>query len=312
MRWFAGAQSALHPAGPQAGRIYDLFLLQIWVCGIVWALVVGAFLIALWKRRRDSDNRQLTRVVTACGVITVVILLGFLVASAMTGRAFATVPSNNAMNIELIGHQWWWEVHYPDYIPSERVTTANEIHIPTGRPIRFKVTSHDVIHSFWVPNLSGKIDLIPAHVNVTWLQADAPGIWRGQCAEFCGLQHAKMGFLVIAQPPEEFNKWIEHQRKPGAAPATAEEMRGQQVFLNGPCVVCHTIVGTQALATVGPDLTHLASRRTIAAATLMNTRGNLGGWVTDSQRIKPGNRMPPMNVPSEDLQPLLSYLESLK
>jgi len=312
MRWFAGAQSALHPAGPQAARIYDLYLLQMWVCGIVWVLVVAALFVALWKRRGSSDERRMTRVVTACGVITALVLFGFIVASAMTGRAFATVPANNAMNIEITGHQWWWEVAYPDYIPSKRVTTANEIHIPTGRPIRFKVTSHDVIHSFWIPNLSGKLDLIPAHVNMTWLQADSPGIWRGQCAEFCGLQHANMSLLVIAESPEKFNAWIEDQRKPGAAPATPEQMRGQQVFLNGPCVLCHTIGGTQALATVGPDLTHLASRHTIAAGTLINTRGNLAGWITDAQRIKPGNRMPPVNVPSEDLQPLLTYLESLQ
>src|SRR5581483_3963525 len=312
MRWFAGTQSALHPAGPQAARIYDLYLLQMWVCGIVWVLVVAALFIALWKRRGSSDERRMTRVVTACGVVTALILLGFIVASAMTGRAFATVPANNAMNIEITGHQWWWEIQYPDYIPSKRVTTANEIHIPTGRPIRFKVTSHDVIHSFWIPNLSGKLDLIPAHVNMTWLQADSPGVWRGQCAEFCGLQHANMSLLVIAESPEKFNAWIEDQRKPGAAPATPEQMRGQQVFLNGPCVLCHTIGGTQALATVGPDLTHLASRHTIAAGTLINTRGNLAGWITDAQRIKPGNRMPPVNVPSEDLQPLLTYLESLQ
>ncbi|HZU29383.1 MAG TPA: cytochrome c oxidase subunit II [Bryobacteraceae bacterium] len=313
MKWFAGAQSVLDPAGPQAGRIHGLFEVFLWVAIIVWVLTVGAMLIAFWKKHGGERHDDTTkRVVTACGVITVAVLLALLVASAVTGSAFATVPSNNVMNIEIRGHQWWWEVHYPDYIPHERVTTANEIHIPVGRPVRFKLTSDDVIHSFWAPNLSGKLDLFPNRVNEAWFEADRPGMWRGQCAEFCGLQHANMAFWVIAEPPDKFNEWIENQRKPGVMPSTPDQAHGQEVFLNGPCVVCHTIRGTNALASVGPDLTHLASRHTIAAGTLALDRGNLAGWVTDAQRIKPGNRMPPVNVPSKDLEPLLAYLESLK
>jgi cytochrome c oxidase subunit 2 len=173
-------------------------------------------------------------------------------------------------------------------------------------------TSNDVIHSFWAPNLHGKRDLIPGHLTTTWLQADRPGLFRGQCAEFCGHQHAHMSFVVIAEQPDEFYAWLDAQRMPAPQPAGPDEQHGQQVFLSSTCIMCHTVQGTRANGRVAPDLTHVASRRLIAAGALANTRDNLADWIVDSQRIKPGNKMPPHNLSPGDLQALLSYLESLK
>jgi cytochrome c oxidase subunit II len=178
--------------------------------------------------------------------------------------------------------------------------------------VLLRLTSHDVIHSFWVPNLQGKRDLIPGHETSLWLQADHPGVFRGQCAEFCGHQHAHMAFLVIAEPPDQFAAWLEQQRRPAVPPTDAASKRGQEVFLSGACVLCHAIQGTAALADVAPDLTHVAGRRTIAAGTLPNSRGHLAGWIVDPQQIKPGNKMPPNNLGGQDLQALLAYLGSLR
>jgi cytochrome c oxidase subunit 2 len=176
----------------------------------------------------------------------------------------------------------------------------------------FRLTSNDVIHSFWVPNLSGKRDLIPGHLTTLHLEAANQCTYRGQCAEYCGMQHAHMGLLVIAEPEKQFEAWLDQQRRPAIEPGDGEQKRGRDVFLNSPCVICHTIRGTGAFGSIGPDLTHLATRQTLAAATLPNTMGHLGGWITDSQSIKPGNLMPPVPVAPEDLQPLLEYLKTLK
>jgi cytochrome c oxidase subunit 2 len=210
------------------------------------------------------------------------------------------------------GHQWWWDVRYDAHVPAHRVRTANEIHIPVGQPILLKLRTSDVIHSFWVPSLHGKRDLIPGQTNTLWLQADRPGTYRGQCAEFCGHQHAHMGLLVVAEPPERFAGWQERQRQPAAEPADALARRGREVFVAGPCALCHAVRGTEAAAEVAPDLTHLGSRLTIAAATLANTPGHLAGWIVDPQRLKPGSHMPPMSLAADDLQALLAYLGSLR
>ena len=168
----------------------------------------------------------------------------------------------------MIGHQWWWEVRYVDPDSSRLATTANEIHIPVGQPVRFRVTARDVIHRFWIPNLHGKIDLIPGQENTIWLQADEVGVFRGQSAEFCGLQHALMAFLAVAHPPEEFTSWLEQQRQPAVTPAEPILERGQEVFLRSQCMLCHTVRGTGAFSRMGPDLTHIGSSRTLAAATI--------------------------------------------
>jgi cytochrome c oxidase subunit II len=307
------SQSALAPAGPQSGRIAELWWFLFWVSVVVWLAVMAVLLTTLIQKYSATaeDEPKTTRVVGAAVAVTVVTLFVILVLSAVTGRGMASAPDNE-MNVNVTGHQWWWELEYTDGAPNERVTTANELHIPVGRPVRIHVTSHDVIHSFWVPNLHGKMDLIPSVQNTTWFQADKPGIYRGQCAEFCGLEHAKMAFYVIADPPEKFYGWLNQQRQSSAIPADDLQQRGRQVFLGAPCILCHSIRGTDAHGTEGPDLTHLASRETIAAGSLQNTPGNLGGWVTDARRLKPGNHMPSIQLKADDVQPLIAYLGSLK
>jgi cytochrome c oxidase subunit 2 len=218
----------------------------------------------------------------------------------------ATRPS--ALTVAVVGHDWWWEVRYPQ----QKVVTANEIHVPAGRPVKILLTTNDVLHSFWVPQLAGKTDLIAGKTNVMWLQADRPGVYRGQCAEYCGLQHAHMAFFVIAQAPADFQSWLSQETVTPATPSDPNLAQGRQVFTGTTCAECHTIQGTTARGTDGPDLTHFGSRMTIGAGTVPNTRGNLGGWIVDSQSIKPGNLMPPIQVSPQDLQALIDYLESLQ
>jgi cytochrome c oxidase subunit 2 len=259
-------------------------------------------------------ERRMSRVVIGSVAVTVIILFVLLVSSFLTGRSLNSIAaaSESALTVKVTGYQWWWKVQYDNQTAGYIVTTANEIHIPVGRPVLFKLTSNDVIHSFWVPNLHGKTDLIPGHETTTWIRADRAGVFRGQCAEFCGHQHAHMALTVVVESSEQFKTWYDAQLKPAAEPSTPEHTRGRQVFMSSPCVMCHRIGGTDAGGAVGPDLTHLASRTTIAAGTLDNTRDHLAGWVSDSQQIKPGNRMPPNILEPEDLQALLDYLQSLK
>ena len=241
------------------------------------------------------------------------ILLGLIVVSISTGKSLSSLgQTQNGMTIEIIGNQWWWYVRYLNDDASRIVVTANEIHIPVGRPVMIRGTSKDVIHSFWVPNLHGKRDFIPSRVNTEWIEADRPGRFRGQCAEFCGIQHAHMALWVVAESANQFEAWMRAQLQPSVAPADPENVRGQQVFLNNACVYCHAISGTPAAGQVGPDLTHFGSRFALAAGTLPNTKGNLAGWIADPQNVKPGNHMATVPLKPEDVEPLLDYLESLK
>ena len=313
----SGNQNVFNPAGPAARDIASLGWQLFIVCGAVYLLTLLALAWALARRRVPSDDTvettaSLTRTVTIATVLSIVILIGITISSVVHGRGLTSPSGPGAITVDAIGHQWWWEFQYRDLTPSDFVTSPNELHIPVGVPIQIKAMSRDVIHSFWVPNLHGKRDLIPGQVTNFWIQADTPGVYRGQCAEFCGHQHANMAFTVVAEPMDKFQQWIRAQRQPAAEPVNAEQARGQEVFLQGPCVMCHTIRGTSAGSRVGPELTHVGSRLTIAAGTLPNTRGHLGGWVLDSQSVKPGNRMPPNALTSDDLQAVLSYLRSLR
>jgi cytochrome c oxidase subunit 2 len=325
-----GAQSALDPAGPQAGRIGGLWWLMFYTLSAVFVVVMALLMVAALRRRRpyagevapvpdtkpDPEGDRRSALAVGGGIlITVLILFVLLVSSFLPGQSLyssAPATAEEGLAVEVTGHQWWWDVKYDNKTPSRIVTTANEIHLPAGTPVFFKLGSADVIHSFWVPNLHGKTDLIPGHLTITRIRADRPGVYRGQCAEFCGHQHAHMALTVIVESPEQFQAWYEAQLQPAPAPSTPAQARGQQVFLTSPCVMCHRIQGTDAGGRVGPDLTHVASRPTIAAGTLENNRGHLAGWVVDSQKIKPGNRMPPNNIEPQDLQALLDYLQSLK
>jgi cytochrome c oxidase subunit 2 len=260
-----------------------------------------------------EQERKRRNVVISAVTITVIILFVFLIASYSAGRSMtAELEHKNGLNIELTGHQWWWEVRYDDVDASNIFTTANEIHIPVGVPVTFSLKAADVIHSFWVPNLAGKKDLIPGKSNTIWLQADKPGVYRGQCAEYCGLQHARMALWIVAEPQEQFNAWRQNQTQTSTTPASDSQKRGQQVFLTSTCVMCHAINGTPAGSNIGPNLTHVASRNMIAAATLVNTREHLAQWIKDSQQYKPGNKMPQNNLSDADLQSLVDYLQSLK
>jgi len=321
-------QNALAPAGEQARSIGDLWWLFYYVLSAVWVLVIVATLFAVFKGRRKAGSeetpgapevepdpareRRKTFAVGGALGVTLVVLFVFLVSSFLTGRKVSSMSTGGSVFIEVRAHQWWWEVRYTDATSSNTFTTANEIHIPVGRPVQIKLTSTDVIHSFWVPNLSGKKDAIPGKETTLMLNADREGVFRGQCAEFCGHQHAHMAFLVVAEPPEKFAAWQQQQRQPAAPPADATLQRGQDVFMNSPCIMCHAIAGTKAGSNVGPNLTHVGSRMTIAAATLPNSFGHLSGWVSDAQGVKPGSKMPPNNLNPDDLQALVAYLQSLK
>jgi cytochrome c oxidase subunit 2 len=308
--------SALHAAGPLAARILPLWRFMLIVACVLFVLVLGSALVAVFRRRGPDGadapaERTLVGAVSGATGVTIVILFVFLVFSFSVGRA-VTSPPRPAVVVALTGHQWWWDVEYDDSIPQRHLETANELYVPVGKPVLFRLAAADVIHSFWVPSLAGKTDLIPGKLNSMWFQADTPGVYRAQCAEFCGHQHAKMALVVVAVPPDSFARWYDAQLKPPPPPADSTLARGQQVFLGSSCVLCHSISGTPAGARSGPDLTHIGSRLTLGAGTLANTRSNLAGWIVDPQRIKPGVRMPPNRLPQQDLGPLLAYLESLR
>jgi cytochrome c oxidase subunit 2 len=308
-------QSILQPAGIQAARVAYLWWTMFWICTAVWVAVATAALIAIRRGRASAStasDSQIARAVVIAGGVTGVVVIGLLFQSVVTGRALDTLRTPQALRIQVTGNQWWWDVQYANPVPSLRVTTANEIHIPAGRPVVFDLLSNDVIHSFWIPNLQGKIDLVPGRLNELWLQADRPGVYRGQCAEYCGVQHAKMAFVVVVDPPDVFERWLAANRAPAPAPATPEQARGKDVIERGPCAMCHTIAGTSAGGRTAPDLTHVASRSTLGAGSIPNTRGHLAGWIADPQQIKPGNRMPPQALTGEDLQAVLAYMETLK
>ena len=245
--------------------------------------------------------------------ITVLVLLASTIWNVSVLSAVSAPPQQPAFTVEITAHQWWWEVTYPSDSPAQTMTTANEIHIPVGQPVLFKLKSADVIHSFWIPRLGGKTDLIPGRTNQTWLQADRAGRYRGQCAEYCGAQHAHMALYVVAEEPARFAAW--RQRQLAAAnpveSANAQVAHGSEVFVNH-CGVCHTVRGIAAHGRLGPDLTHLMSRATIAAGLLDNNRGNLYGWIANPQGLKSGTRMPRVALSPQELQDVVAYLETLR
>lgn len=322
---FTGNQTSLNPAGPAALRIEHTFATIFWITSTVTCLTLATLLYFVARRRQkvlgdplpqtttEASDRLATRAVAAAMGVTIILLFVMLISSFITSRRLGRMHDQDAMTIEVYGHQWWWEIHYPNLKePYREVITANELHVPVGTLIRIEGTSRDVIHSFWAPNLNGKRDFLPGYTNDLLFSVDKPGRWRGQCAEFCGMQHAHMSFYTIAESKEDFDQWMEAQRQSAVDPTNQQTIHGQQVFLSHGCVLCHAIRGTAAGSHVGPDLTHLASRSTIAAGTLPNNVGNLAGWVLNAQSIKPGCRMPPNQLSGSDLQDLLAYLETLR
>ena len=315
-----GWQSALDPQGPEARHLADLFWLFTTVLTIVWVLTMLALGLAL-RRRRSPDADPLTAEPAAerrmTAVVAVAIGLTAITVTALTGFSYAAqkklfAARAEGLTIRVTGHQWWWEVRYEHAEPDKTFTTANEIHIPVGEPVTVKLNSSDVIHSFWVPSLFGKQDNITGRENEIRFTADREGTYRGQCAEFCGWQHAHMGMLVVARSREAFEGWREAQIKAAEPPSDPERQRGEEIFLSKPCVMCHQIRGTKAGGRVAPDLTHIGSRQYLAAGTLPMSRGSLAAWIVDPQGIKPGAHMPLVALDPDDVQPLALYLEGLQ
>jgi cytochrome c oxidase subunit 2 len=315
-----GWQSALDPQGPEAKHLADLFWIFTAVVSAVWVLTMLALLLALRRRRpagadplatNPATEKRMTAVVAtsvALTAITVLVLTGFSYATQK--KLFST--KEQGVTIRVTGHQWWWEVEYEDPEPYKTFTTANEIHIPVGEPVTVKLNSSDVIHSFWVPTLFGKQDNITGRENEIQFTAEREGVYRGQCAEFCGWQHAHMSMLVVAKPRDAFDRWREAQIKAAEPPSDPERQKGLAIFQSKPCFMCHSVRGTQAGGRVAPDLTHIGSRQTIAAGTLPMSRGNLAAWIVDPQGIKPGVHMPLIKLDADEVDPLVSYLEGLK
>jgi cytochrome c oxidase subunit II len=309
-----GGQSTLIAHSGPAGEIDTLWWVMFVGSAIVFAVVVALLALGLLRRRAvPAEQRRRRRpgttfVVMAGIVIPTIVLVALFVLTLDALPKTSPALGKTRFAVDVVGRQWFWDVTYP----SNGARTANEIHIPVGVPVDVRVTSGDVVHSLWVPELNRKIDVIPGQTNHVVFKARTRGIFRGQCAEFCGLEHAHMALYVVAEPMARFQQWLQRMAAPAPRPADYDLERGQQVLLSSDCEYCHRIAGTNASGTIGPDLTHLASRLSLGAATIPNRRGYLAGWILDPQHVKPGNRMPATNLSGPELQSLLDYLESLR
>lgn len=320
----SGRQAALDPAGDQAATIEILWTLMLWMCGFMYLLVLIFLGHALWRARHVLSSepvphgaqrpaeRPLRMALAGWFGLIVGGLIVLSLGSFFIDRSLANARLDNAIKIKITAAQWWWKVEYLGETPAQRVATANELRLPVGRPALLELQAEDVIHSFWIPNLGGKQDLIPGRINSLLLTPRREGEYRGQCAEFCGLQHAKMALDATVVGERDFAAWRQQQLLPAHAPSTPEQLRGHEIFMSGPCASCHRIVGTPAAGQNGPNLTHLASRRTIAAGARPYSFEALRDWLRDPHTIKPGNHMPQVQLSNSDLHALTSYLDSLK
>jgi cytochrome c oxidase subunit 2 len=309
--------SSLNPAGPNSAAIASLFNVVLVIATVVFVVVEGLILISAFRfRRRAKDASEPTQVhgntkaEIAWTILPALIVVTLFVMALQTQQTLDTKPAAAAeqMTVKVIGHQFWWEYQYPDL----GITTATDLVIPTGKVVNLELSSADVIHSFWVPQLNGKTDAFPNHVNFTWIQANTPGVYYGQCAELCGASHANMRVVVVAKTPEEFDQWVKQQQAGPVEPTDALAQQGQQVFSAGACIGCHTINGTAANGKTGPNLTHVGSRTSIAGGSLTNSEGNLRRWLTNPPAVKPGSIMPNLNLTKTEIDALTAYLQSLK
>jgi cytochrome c oxidase subunit 2 len=313
----AGSPTYMTSSGSAGSREAALgWTLTIISCAVV-ALVAVLLVWGLARRRERgtgiSEGREGVSWIYYGGVLMpIVVLLFAFTYSTLTLTGLHRPPSEPKVHVEVTGHRWWWEMKYLDDAPDGVFVTANELHIPVGVPVHLDLRSADVIHSFWVPQLAGKTDLAPGSRNSMWIEAKEPGVYLGECAEFCGLQHAHMQFRVVAESPKEYAAWLADQRASARVPQEPAEKRGEQVFVNAPCAGCHTVRGTGAEGKIGPDLTHVGSRLTLGAGMLPNTRGHMAGWIANSQAIKPGNYMPAIYLKPAELRTLVTYLQSLR
>ncbi len=308
---WAGTPTFLRPESTTAREINSLAMILLVICALVLVVVEGLLITSIirFRKRREEDVRQIHGNTTIEVVWTLIPAVLIAIILTFTVRTMNTLdlPSGD-VPLQVTGHQWWWEVRYPQ----AGVTAAGEIHLPAGRSIDISLTSADVIHSFWVPQLGGKTDAVPGHTNRATFLAATPGLYQGECTEFCGLQHAHMRFDVVVESPAEFSAWLAHQGRPAAKPSSAAAQRGEEVFLANPCVGCHAVRGTPAKGAIGPDLTHMASRRMIAAGSIENTQANLDRWLLDPQSVKPGALMSAPRLSGADRAALVAYLGGLE
>lgn len=323
------AQSTLQEAGPASTQISHLSwfmtILFLIITIIMWALIGWAF----YRRRGSLAEHEPVEVggghiwIAIGGIAVPLLILSVLFVLGLNlltdfpihgmHGGMADTQAMMKPEIRVVGHQWWWEVQYLNDDVSKEFTTANEIHLPAHRPVNIEVVTRDVMHSFWIPALHGKVDLIPGHPNYIRIEASQAGSYTGQCAEFCGAQHAHMRLLAVAQEPEEYEAWLEAQRQAGAQPQSKDAIEGEQIFLAGPCSMCHTVRGTAAGGRVAPDLTHIGSRQYIAANSFENNDANLEAWITHAQSMKPGSQMPDLTqFTGEQLHDLVAYLRQLQ
>jgi cytochrome c oxidase subunit 2 len=308
----------LDPASPNAEAIYTVFAIVSLICLAIFVVVVWLITTSLIRSRaagqrtpkQDFGNHR-SEFVWAMGPVLIVLSLG--VVSAKMILSIAPAPATEIApagtpDIVVVGHQWWWEVRYP----ASRAVTANEIHIPIGRKLLVQLDSADVIHSFWLPQLAPKIDMVPGQHNFLWLQSDRAGTYDGACSEFCGDQHAWMRFIVVADPEPQYQAWLALQAQPAHQPLDPAAKSGEHFFFTQTCINCHAIGGTSAIADAAPDLTHVAGRMLLAAGVIPNTQTNLTLWLQNPQKIKPGCKMPNFNLTDEQLNQLVAYLEGLK
>ncbi len=304
----------------EARRVAGIWWLMFTLATIVYVVVAAFIVIAVVRGRRkrppdtapgrsEAGGPADDTFIWFGGIIAPVLILAVLAVVTVTTTQVLRKPQSDELKIQVVGKRWWWDIHYP----AEGVTTASEIHIPVGRPIDIELSSDNVIHSFWVPQLAGKVDTIPGQVNHLRLRADKAGTYRGECAEYCGIEHAHMSFIVIAESPVDFDRWMTRRRGGAGLTSTSDLAdRGQLVFTRETCAGCHTVKGTQATGTVGPDLSDFGGRAWIGSVMVANTASNLARWITDPGAVKPGTLMPPTALSSDDRDAIVAYLEGLK
>jgi cytochrome c oxidase subunit II len=317
-------QSDFGGAAVEGRQFLTLLWIFVGVCVFMYALVILFLAAAILRRRRPGEanvvetglhhhsHPMMRSILVGWSALIGIGLAGLAIASFFADRSMAKAAANEKLSITLTGNQWWWDITYDSSDPSKTLRTANELHLPVGVPARILLRSNDVIHSFWVPSLAGKQDLIPGRENDITIVPTKTGIYRGPCAEFCGLQHAHMSLVVVVDSYSEFIKWWNHQLEPAPAPTSPLALAGREYVTKGPCSSCHNIAGTTASGTIGPDLTHLASRKSLAAGTMPMNEGNLYGWVEDPQSLKPGVLMPTIGIEPDQLHAVVAYLGTLR
>jgi cytochrome c oxidase subunit 2 len=315
-----GVQSPLDPAGEQAHAVFSLLGLMTWVCGIMYAAVLVFLGWAIWRARQKTAGAPtlepadvgLNRSLKLWAAIIVAGLTVLITASFFAERSLASARLRQAMVVRVTGHQWWWRIEYRDPVTGKWIETANELHLPVDGTARIELGSADVIHSFWVPNVAGKMDVIPGRSNTIFVTPRRTGWFRGQCAEFCGSQHAHMAFDVKVETPAVFGAWLKGQAANAVQPTDLASQRGMAIVNGGQCAMCHVVRGGEAAGRAGPDLTHVGARRSVAAGTLPMSRGALQGWIAQPQALKPGSMMPPVALAPADADAVSRYLLSLK